>query len=334
MRGAIAYGCGLALIGVLALSQGATRIAPADLWQAVTAFDPTRYEHFVVRHQRLPQVAMAGLVGAVLAGSGVVLQALMRNPLAEPSLIGISSGASLFTVLFGFALGAPVPWQGPIAFLGGIFGIASTLALSRLAAGGKDPRGLSLILSGALVSMLYGAMAQAVLLSDPALRQAALGWVTGNVSFVHADRLPLMAPLALLALAALWPMSRALTLLSLGREAAAAAGIEAQRVWFIATALVTLAASAAVAICGPVAFVGLVVPHMLRPLVGATLRRALPANALAGAGALILADLAARTALAPQQIHTGVVMNLLGGLFFIWLVRRVYLAPAATPEGR
>lgn len=319
----------LGLATLLALRIGASDLSNATVWKALTAFDATEYSHYIIRQQRLPQVMIAGVVGAALAVSGAVLQGLMRNPLAAPSILGITSGATLFTVIFGFALGVPLLWQGPVAFAGGMFGFASALALSQLVGGDNDPRGLSLILSGALVSMFYSALAHAVLLSDPVLRQAALGWVTGNVNFAYADRLWVMAPVALLSVTVLWALSRPATLLTLGTDVAAATGVAAGRLWWLVAGLVALAASAAVAICGPVGFVGLVVPHIVRPLVGADFRKLIPASAFCGATLIVLADLVARTVFAPSVIHTGVVMDLLGGAVFVWLVRRVYLRPLA-----
>lgn len=333
IRSAVLVSCGFtALIfsSVFSLTLGASGISLADIWAALTAFDDQSYDHFIIRHQRLPQITIAAVVGGALATSGAVLQGLMNNPLASPSLLGIASGATLFTVIFGFAIGIPLIWQGPIAFAGGLFGLASAIGLARLASGGKDPRGLTLILAGALVSMLYAALAQAVLLADATLRQATLGWVTGNINFAYADRLMLMAPLALAAVLGLWVFARPATLLTLGVDTAAAAGLEARRLWWLIIGLATLASSAAVTICGPVGFVGLVVPHILRPFAGADLRRAIPANMLFGAAFVILADVVARTAFAPRIANTGVVMDLLGGLVFIWLVRRVYLRPSGA----
>lgn len=317
----------LILAGLCALAFGGSKIPLTTISASIWAFDGQSYAHVVIWQQRLPQVVIAATVGGALAVSGAVLQGLMRNPLASPAILGISSGATLFTVIFGFMLQIPLVWQGPVACLGGFFGFASALALARLVGGAPDPRGLSLILSGALVSMLYGALAHAILLMDPTLRSAALGWVTGNINFAYAARLPVMAPLALLAVLILWFLARPITLLSLGRETASATGVHAKRMWWASAGLVTLASSAAVAICGPVGFVGLVVPHLVRPLVGADLRRAIPINALVGASLLILADVIARSAFAPRVLHTGVVMDLLGGVVFIWLVRRVYLRP-------
>lgn len=311
----------------LAIAGGGSDIAMSTVWNALRDFDDQDYAHVVIWQQRLPQVMIAAIVGSTLAVSGAVLQGIMRNPLASPGILGIASGATLFTVIFGFTLNIPLIWQGPIAFAGGMFGFGSALGLSRLVGGISDPRGLSFILSGTLVSMLYSACAHAVLLADPNLRAEALGWVTGNVNFTYAERLPLMAPLSLMAILVLWALARPITLLTIGKDAAASAGVNAEGTWWLAAGLVTLAASAAVAICGPVGFVGLVVPHLVRPFIGADLRRAIPANALAGAALLVLADMAARTAFAPRIVHTGVVMDLLGGLVFIWLVRRVYLRP-------
>ena len=171
------------------LSLGAVTVPPGDLARALFAFDETRYEHVVVQYQRLPRAGIAIFVGAMMAISGTVLQGLTRNPLASPSLLGINAGAMFAVVFVGFYLGVSPALHGAIAFAGAWFGFGCCLALTRLAALGKDPRHLGLILAGAVTSILLGAIANALLLSDPGLRDALLGWVNGNINHVYADRL-------------------------------------------------------------------------------------------------------------------------------------------------
>lgn len=311
------------------LSFGASPIPAAEIVRAIVHFDDANYDHYVVLFQRLPRAAIAAFVGAVMACGGAVLQGLTRNPLAAPSILGINAGATLFVVagviLFDISAGT----QGIAAIAGGLFGFGSCLVVARLAGLSGDPRGLALILSGAIVSMFYVGIANALLLASPARRSDFMSWVTGNINHVYADRLADFWWIAAVSLAGLMLLARPLTLITLGAEKAASAGVNVAMVTRLALTAVVVSASAAVAVCGPVGFVGLIVPHMVRPFVGETFRFALPVNALAGATVCLVADLTARTAFAPHVLHTGLMMDLVGGGVFALLVRRFYLVPAS-----
>ncbi|MBO0344107.1 iron ABC transporter permease [Roseibium sp. CAU 1637] len=309
------------------LSSGATSIPLDAVFAAFFAFDAENYDHYVILYQRLPRALMAIHAGALMACGGVVLQGLTRNPLASPSTLGINSGAAFFVVAGAYVFDLGTEAQGLAAMAGAAFGFICVLSVARLAGGDKDPRGLSLILSGALVSMLLIGLANAFLLSDPARRSDFLGWVTGNINHVYFDRLVFFWPLGVLALAGLFFLARPLTLLTLGEEKAASVGVSVRRVPRLALLCVVIGSGSAVAICGPVGFVGLVVPHVVRPLVGVNMRFALPAAALFGACACLLADILARQAFAPYVLHTGILLDLIGGTVFAVIVKRFYLSP-------
>ncbi|SEB49355.1 iron complex transport system permease protein [Nitratireductor aquibiodomus] len=311
------------------LSLGATSISPRSVVEALLFFDQEEFDHFIVAYQRLPRALIAMFVGAVMACGGCVLQGLTRNPLASPSLLGVSSGATLFVIAGIFLLDIPLAWQGVVAIAGGLFGFASCLFVTRLTGMSRDPRGLGLILSGAVLSMLYSGLANALLLASPSRRSEFLSWVSGNINHAYADRLYSFWWLGAIGVALLFVLARPLTLVMLGREKAASAGVDVERVRFIALAAVVVSASAAVAVCGPIGFVGLIVPHMVRPFAGAAFKKALPANAVLGAATCLLADLAARTAFTPFVLHTGIMMDLLGGIAFAIIVKRCYLSPGA-----
>ncbi|ABL71095.1 MULTISPECIES: FecCD family ABC transporter permease [Paracoccus] len=318
----------LALCLLLALSAGESWIPPSGIWAALARFDETRQADVIVIYQRLPRALIAMLAGAALSMSGAVLQGVLRNPLASPSLVGINAGAALAVVAGAFLLGLEPRAQGSAALAGGGLGFLASLGVARLAGHAHDPRGLALILSGAIVSMFLGGLTQALLLSDPALRQDYLGWLGGNVSHVHAERLADFWWLAALGMAAMLLLARRLSLLALGAEKAASLGIDVARTQLLALGAAVLASASAVAICGPLGFLGLVVPHLVRPLTGARFGALLPGCALAGACLCLLADLIARMALAPLALHTGVVLELLGGIAFMLMVRRFYLRGA------
>jgi len=320
----------LLLLGFLInLAIGATYIALPEVISALVAFDPDDFNHYAVVYQRLPRALIAAYVGAMMASSGLVTQGMLRNPLAAPSIIGINAGATLFVVTGAFIFDLGIAAQGGAALAGAAAGLVSCLAVARLAGGDRDPRGLSFILAGGLVSMLYVALSNAILLSDPARRSDFLGWITGNINHVYADRLYQVWGLGAASFVVLLILARPLTLIMFGAEKAASVGVNVVWTRRLAFAAVLAAAGSAVAICGPVGFVGLVVPHMVRPLVGARFSAALPASASLGALVCLLADLIAGQAFQPYVLHTGIVMDLVGGLIFILIVKRYYLASNA-----
>ncbi|MBP1849569.1 FecCD family ABC transporter permease [Rhizobium halophytocola] len=288
------------------------------------------YEQSVLLYQRLPRALIALYVGATTAVSGMVFQGLVRNPLASPSTLGVNSGATLFVIAGAFVFDLGTAAQGMAALAGAVFGFATCLGIARMAGRTRDPRGLSLILSGALTSMLLVGMTNALLLSDPTRRAEFLGWVAGNINHVYIDRLADFWWIGAGAIALLFALARPMTLILLGEEKAASAGVDVARVSWAGLIAAMLAAGSAVAICGPIGFIGLVVPHIVRPLVGANFSSALPTAAFAGATLCLVADLLAQTLFTPYVPHTGLLMDLLGGLVFIVIVKRFYLSPAGA----
>jgi len=323
-----------ALAFIANLSFGASAISPRSVVTALFAFDPDNYDHFVVLYQRLPRALIAVFLGAVMACGGAVLQGLTRNPLASPGILGVSSGAMLFVVIAAFLFDVPSQGQGLAAILGGFFGFLSCLLVTRLIAQSHEPRGLAFILSGAVLSMLHGAIANAIMLMSPSRRSDFLSWATGNINHVYGERLRDFWWLGALGLVMLLAMARPLTLITLGRDKAASAGVAVMRITWLSIAAVVVSVSAAVAICGPIGFVGLVTPHIVRPLVGASFGVALPANAVLGAAICLLADLAARSVFAPHVLNTGIMMDLLGGIVFAVIVKRYYLSAAGQGAWR
>lgn len=205
--------------------------------------------------------------------------------------------------------------------------------VARLTGLGPDPRGLPIILSGAMSAMLLSGLSGMLLLSDPGRRAEYLNWLAGNINHYYADRLAMVWPMGVVSILLLLLLARPLTLIGLGRERALAMGVPVGTVSLAVMGAVVLGASSATAICGPVGFVGLVVPHLVRPLSGATMARLIPVAAIAGAALCLLADLLARRAFAPYTVHTGVLLDLVGGLCFGVLVWRIYLrvGPAGRP---
>jgi iron complex transport system permease protein len=272
---------------------------------------------------RLPRVLAGGLVGATLAAAGVVLQALLRNPLATPFTLGVSAGASLGAML-AVATNLELSILGvtsiPLASFAG--SLIATGVVYALAA--SQRRGLStnvLLLAGVTLNAFFSALILFVqYLSDFAEALRAIRWMMGGLDIASYTPIIAALPFVIVAFIAFAMMPRTLNLLSVGAEAAAAKGVEivtAQRVAFLSASLAT---GAAVSLGGPIGFIGIIVPHLVRLLVGSDHRIVLPASALFGAAFLVLCDLAARTLMSPLEIPVGVVTALIGGPFFLWLL--------------
>lgn len=272
---------------------------------------------------RLPRVLAGALVGAALAAAGVVLQALLRNPLATPFTLGVSAGGSLgamLAVTMNLEFGVLGVTSIPLASFAG--SIAATAIVYALAA--SQRRGLStnvLLLAGVTLNSFFSALILFVqYLADFTEALRAIRWMMGGLDVAGYAPIVAALPFLLLAVGAFAMLPRTLNLLSAGAEAAAAKGVDvvkAQRVAFFSASLAT---GAAVSLGGPIGFIGIVVPHLVRLLVGADHRIVLPASTLFGASFLVLCDLAARTLMAPLEIPVGVVTALIGGPFFLWLL--------------
>ena len=285
---------------------------------------------------RLPRVLAGALVGAGLGCAGVVFQALLRNPMADPYVIGTAAGASLGAVvaitapivLPALAVGAGTAWLGiglaqVLAFVGGLGAVALVLAVSRQ--GGRSSM-VTLLLTGYAVSSLLAAAVALLLVSSGRALGAVVGWLLGSLGGSGYAELAVAAPLVIggsILLLARW---RDLNLMLLGDEAAAALGVDLVPVRRSLVILATVVTSAAVALAGTIGFVGLVVPHLVRLAIGPDHRLLLPVSCLCGAVLLVLADTVARVL---GGIPVGVITALIGAPFFLWLLHRAAGAPTA-----
>jgi iron complex transport system permease protein len=275
----------------------------------------------VMREIRLPRALLALLIGAGLGLSGAALQGYLRNPLAEPGLLGISGAAALGAAIALYTgLSAAFPLALPLAALAGAF--AATLLVQGLAGGGASS--ITLILAGIAVSSLAGALTSLVLnLSpNPFAASEIVYWLLGSLADRSMPHVWLAGPFILAGLALLMTLGRALDALTLGEDAAASMGVTLTRTRTLAVAGTALAVGAGVAVAGAIGFVGLVVPHILRPFTGALPSRLLPASALGGAALLLAADLAVRLIAPARDLKLGVLTALVGAPFFLWLVWR------------
>ena len=314
----------LALAGAaaLALAVGAMPIDLVDLFD-----DDARLQRMVLAEIRAPRVVLAGFVGAALALSGAALQGLFRNPLADPGLIGVSSGAALGAVamiVLGGAMALPrvlLPFALPLAAVVGAMLV--TLFLYAFASRYGRFSIVTIVLVGIAVNALAGVgIGTFQYLSDDAQLRTLTFWMMG--SFGRANW-PAVAPAALVAALAALPLffvARGLDLLQLGETEAYHLGIEVKRLKRRIVLCAAAAVGAGVALSGMIGFVGLVVPHLVRLAIGAAHRFVLPCSALFGAALTILADLLARTAVAPAEIPVSLVTSAIGAPFFLWLIAR------------
>ncbi len=275
----------------------------------------------IVQQLRAPRVLLAFLVGGCLAVTGAALQALVRNPLADPYLLGLSGGAGVGAVL-AIALRLGGPWAVPAAaFVGALVAIVLVYRLALVAGAGVDPR--VLLLAGVVVSAFGGAILGAIFsLSSAAELRNSMMWLLGGFDAASWRVLGVFTVYATLPLAYLYYTNRPLDLLSLGEEPAQFLGVDVERLkrrLFVSASLLT---AACVAVSGIIGFVGLVIPHAVRMVLGHTHRVLMPAAFLLGGTLLTIADAAARTAFAPRQLPVGVVTALVGVPAFAMLLRR------------
>lgn len=310
--------CAVAVSFAASLLQGAQPLGLHSLWQALTAFDGSR-EHLVLAGIRLPRALAGLLAGSALAVSGAIMQAVTGNPLASPGLLGVNAGAAFSVVLAISVLGLGAPglylW---CAFAGAA---AASVAVYLLGQSGGGTT-LTLVLAGAVMGGFLTALTTVILIYDQhALDQVRL-WTAGSLGGRRMGDVAATAPFLLAGLAAALLLRRQLMVLSLGSDVSQGLGQD-RRLWLpAALALVVLLSGGAVALAGPVAFVGLVAPHLVRLVAGPDYRILLPAAALTGPALLLGADTAGHWLTGSASFPVGISTALLGAPFFIWLARR------------
>lgn len=315
---------------------GPTQFDIETLIDSLWRFDPTDDAHLVFRDMRLPRSLVTVVVGANLAVAGAVMQGVTRNPLAGPTIMGLSGGASLASLISLIAWPAMTYNESMVAtFLGAALGYGCVLAVAIAVPGGLSPARLAL--AGTVVSAFFSAITQALVIVY-AMANTMLYWTIGGVTNVSWEQVAAILPCTVFGLLGLWLLAPQITILSLGEEVATNLGLRSGRVKFYSTLMVLLLTGAAVAVAGPVGFVGLMVPHLCRMIVGADQRRLLPLCMIVGAGLTTLADLISRTALGARgELPLGVVTAVIGAPFFLWLIRsqrKVRLDRTVPVQGR
>jgi iron complex transport system permease protein len=308
---------------IISVAIGSVVIPPAEILRAL--FGQSTNETFltILWSIRLPRTALIALVGAALAGSGAAYQGLFRNPLADPYLIGVASGAGL-----GAVLAMSVNWSysslgllaiPAFAFVASLLTVFLVYIFARV---GADVPTTNLILAGVAVSSFTGALTSFLMLRSTGELRHALSWLLGGVSLTGWPSILALIPYLAIGLTTLVLSGYALNLLQFGDEQATQMGLDTRRARLIIIVAASLVTAAAVSFAGIIGFIGLIVPHIMRIFWGADYRRLIPLSILGGASLLLLADVLARVLLAPQELPVGIVTALAGAPFFLWILRR------------
>lgn len=319
-------GLGAAIVALAATANVSLLVGAADIgWRQVQAalfeHDPTDISHILVRSIRVPRLLVALAAGGCLAAAGGVMQAVTRNPLASPGILGINHGAGLFVVLAVFVFNV----QSLAAFMwAGLAGAAlAGVTISLLSIRGRiGVTPLRLILAGAAMSALLASLIAGLLIVNEQTFDQIRFWLAGSVAGRDAGLVLQAAPYLIAGLVGVLLLGRQLTLLSLGEDVARSLGQNTALIRILALAAVIVLAGGAVALAGPIGFVGLAVPHISRRLVGSAYERVIPISIVLGAWLLLAADILSRIVIAPEELPVGAVTTLFGAPFFVYLARK------------
>ncbi|GAB2609268.1 iron chelate uptake ABC transporter family permease subunit [Streptomyces capparidis] len=308
----------LLVMCALSIAVGARQIPLGDVWHGLFQYTGTDND-VVVNDVRLPRTLIGLLVGASLGLAGAVMQALTRNPLADPGILGVNAGAAAAVVTAMSFLGVTSPathmW---FAFLGA--GAVSVVVY--VVGGGRGATPVRLALAGTAVSAALYAYVYAVQLLDGAALDRMRFWIVGSLAGADADVLPRVAPFLGVGMLLALTLGRPLNAVALGDDAARALGANLGRVRAVSVVVITLLCGAATAACGPIVFVGLLVPHMVRAITGPDVRWILPYSAVLAPVLLLGADVVGRVVARPSEIQVGIVTAFIGGVLFVHLARR------------
>ena len=304
---------------IASITWGAADIAYRDLYRAFTAFDGST-NHLIIRTVRLPRSLIAAFVGASLAVAGAIMQGLTRNPLAAPDILGVNAGAALAVVAGTFIFGGSsltiYVWY---AFAGAAFSAIAVYFLGSLGRGGLTP--FNLTIAGAALTVFMWSITNGILILSQRTLEEIRFWLAGSVAGRDLNLLLQALPYICVGLVLAIALSKQITILSLGEDTARSLGQSTALIKILAAISIILLAGASVAIAGPIGFVGLIVPHMVRFIVGVDYRWILPYSAILGAIMMLVADLCGRLIIQPSELPVGLVMPLIGAPFFIYLIR-------------
>ncbi|MBM7015198.1 iron ABC transporter permease [Enterobacter cloacae] len=325
MRTSLAFILFTLLLGagaIVHLGIGARVIAPRTVVEAFFHFDPRNFDHNVIVRLRLIRLCAAMVTGAALGVAGVLLQSAIRNPLGEPHILGLNAGAALAVVLTS-ALGLSLPFGRPLIACAGA-AVLFLLVLMFSSSGRTGLTPMKVTLCGVAMSAFASSITATVLILDEQTLLAMRTWLAGDLAGLNADAIRSAAGVAAVGFVlALW-LSPAMNMLALGDSMAQGLGVSLLKTRLFALLAIALLCGAAVSIAGPIGFIGLVVPQLVRRLVSVDLRVMVPLSALCGALVLLLADIAARTLFTPYELATGVMTAMVGAPIFIFMASRMF----------
>lgn len=303
--------------GIVSIMLGSVEIPVQEIWSALTGGGAGTHGQ-ILMNIRLPRTLVAALVGINLALSGAILQAVMKNPLADPHIIGISSGAGLMGILVMLLLPEYAYLVTPAAFIGAM----GAAILIYILAWKNGIRPIRIILAGVAVSAFLGAGISALMILYSDRVHSALMWMVGGLSARSWPHVAMLWPYTLVGSVLAFLAARHLNILQLGDELAKGLGLRVELTRLLLTAVAALLAASAVSVVGLLGFVGLIVPHAARLMIGSDYRYLLPASAVLGAAVVMYSDTFARVAFAPVELPVGIIMAVLGAPFFLFLLRR------------
>ncbi|MNX93487.1 putative siderophore transport system permease protein YfiZ precursor [compost metagenome] len=319
--GIILGGLALLLISLIAsISVGAADISFGEVWQAIFHFNADLTQHLIIQQLRLPRALAGALVGAAFAVAGAIMQGVTRNPLSDPGILGINAGAG-FTLALCFAFFPQLPFHYVIlvCFLGAAIGTGLVYGISAIARGGVST--VRIVLAGSAVSALLLALSEGIAITYHIGQDLAF-WLAGGVAGTKWLQVDIMLPWILGALACAFVISPWITVLSMGEDVATGLGLRTGLVKLVSFVLVLVLAGASVAAVGAIGFIGLIIPHIVRYLVGVDYRWIIPASAVLGALMVVAADIGARMVNPPFETPIGAVIAIVGVPFFLYLARR------------
>ncbi|HYH13535.1 MAG TPA: iron ABC transporter permease [Thermomicrobiales bacterium] len=314
-----------AFVALLSLRFGSLTISTRDAWNGIFDYHADVYQQTIVRELRLPRTVIALCVGGALAVAGTVMQGVTRNPLAGPSILGVSQGASLAVAVSVTYLGMRTPGQYIwMAFLGALGASALVFAVGSAGKGGASP--VKLALAGVVISALLSAWTSTLLLLNEDTLDTVRFWLAGSVAGRDLDILWTVSPFLIGGVVACIFLGHQLNVLSMGEDNARSLGMNTTRTRLIASVFVILITGAAVSVAGPIGFVGLATPHIARAVVGADYRWILPYSFAIGAILLTAADVAGRLVTRPAELQVGIITALVGAPFLVYLARSTRVA--------
>lgn len=310
----------LTILLCVSITKGAANIPFRVIFDALLHFDNDNLQHLMIMDLRLPRALASVLIGAALAVAGAIMQGITRNPMADSGLMGINAGAG-FAISLCFAMLPGISYGGLILFalLGAALGSILIGAIALSHRGGNSP--MRLILAGAAISALLAALSQGIALIFN-VGVDVLFWTVGGVANVTWSQVYLLAPVIFIALVAAILVSPSVSILSMGEDVAKGLGINTARTQIWCMIIVLVLAGISVSVVGTVSFVGLIIPHLSRFIVGVNYKKIIPTSAVLGALLLVLADLGARTINPPFEVPLGVLTSLIGVPFFLYLSRK------------